>query len=95
MLRIYGTTNVLDGIPNKPNYKDLKYRYSQLLSKLSHRNILNKKVRNIYENKFDTIDLLYLTDKVLKTSKQKTKSKNKGLTQEEQNLINTYDKYFE
>lgn len=96
MQRLYGTVDIIDKIPNKTTYKDLKYRYSQLLSKLSHRNILNKKVKTIYDNKFNTTDLLYLTDKVAKSSAQpKSRSKKNVLSLEEQNLVNTYDKYFE
>lgn len=95
MQRLYGTVDIINKIPNKAVYKDLKYRYSQLLSKLSHRNILNKKVKTIYDNKFNTIDLLYLTDKVAKTAQSKSRSKKGVLSLEEQNLVNTYDKYFE
>lgn len=95
MLRVYGTIRILKDIPNKPTYKDLSYRYSQSLSKISHRNILNKKVKSIYDNKFNTIDLLYLTDKILKTTETKIRNKNKSISLEEHNLMNTYDKYFE
>lgn len=95
MQRLYGTVDIVNKLPNKATYKDLKYRYSQLLSKLSHRNILNKKVKTIYDNRFNTIDLLYLTDKIAKSAQPKSRSKKSVLSLEEQNLVNTYDKYFE
>lgn len=39
-----------EGIQKKATQKDVKYRFSQLLSKISHKNILAKKIRTISSN---------------------------------------------
>jgi hypothetical protein len=86
MMRIMTILNILNDLERKKTYKDIKYRFSQLLSKLSHKNIMNKKIRGINSNKFQIEELICIADK-------RNSSKIK-VSIDEQNFINTYDKYF-
>lgn len=86
--KLFGFNNIIDGLTKKKTVKNLQYRYSQVLSKLSHKNILNKKMETISEanHGLSTIDIIFLCDKM--------KSKTKKLEKEELNVFNTYHKYF-
>lgn len=84
IMRIMTILNILNNVEKKKTYKDIKYRFSQLLSKLSHKNIMNKKIRGINSNRFQIEELICIADK-FDSSK---------VSVDEHNFINTYDKYF-
>lgn len=78
--------------------KDVKYRFSQVLSKISHKNIMNKKLSNICEvNGLSRYEVLMLTDKISKDKNIITDGVKSGrkYEAEECNFINTYQKYWD
>jgi len=46
-LKVHSIYNTLSSLERKANVKDVKYRFSQMVSKISHKNIMNKKVKSI------------------------------------------------
>jgi DNA polymerase III gamma/tau subunit len=83
-LKIMGFNNILEIMPKKKTIKDIKYRYSQLLSKLSHKNIMNKKIKD----EVPLMEWIQFSDYIIKKKEKKKYNK------EDQNYLNTYDKYF-
>jgi hypothetical protein len=94
LIRIMSVIIEINGIDKKIGFKDLKYRYSQLLSKISHKNIMNKKIQNINSNQFKVEELLNLSDNIIRKKNMKLRLKEKILNSDELNFINTYEKYF-
>lgn len=99
LLRVHGCNVALMDLPRKPTQKDVKYKFSQIVSKTSHKNIMNKKVKgfnkdNMYLNSYEAF---LLADKISKdgTIKIKGTRKSKKYDSDECNFINTYHKYFE
>lgn len=69
-------------------YKDNKYRFSQILSKISHRNMLRKKINNYADiNYINSDNIFMLTEATLIDETQKN---NIDLS----NFCTTYEKYF-
>jgi hypothetical protein len=99
LLRIHGTNVLLKDVSRKNTTKDLKYRFSQMLSKISHRNILNKRIKNVIKlnQDLDIMECMMLTEIISKDKEVNTNvsSKKKTFDADECNLINTYQKYFE
>lgn len=99
ILKLYGVNILLNNITIKKNPKDIKYRYSQLISKVSHKNIMNKKIKGIYKNNNDIsiYEMLVLSDKISVDKNINTNGlkRNKKYDMDECNFINTYQKYFE
>jgi hypothetical protein len=78
-------------LPKCSTYKDFELRPSQLLSKVSHKQIMNKKIQYLasglsIENK------LLLADVCNKNFNEKDRKQ--ILSQDENNYISTYNKYF-
>jgi hypothetical protein len=89
ILRICGVGNIINSLANKNTPKDYKYRFSQALSKISHKNIMCKKLKNIQsKTKMSFDNVMLLADIVYQTN---TQCKN---TSDEANVVNTYVKYF-
>jgi hypothetical protein len=99
LLRIHGTNVLLKDVSRKNTTKDLKYRFSQMLSKISHRNILNKRIKNVIKlnQDLDIMECMMLMEIISKDKEVNTNvsSKKKTFDADECNLINTYQKYFE
>lgn len=99
LLKIQGMNIVIHEIKKKPTQKDVKYRFSQVTSKLSHKNIMNKKVKQINKtNKsMNVIDSILFADIIAKDPTTCTSGvrKKKKFDLDECNFINTYQKYFE
>jgi hypothetical protein len=94
LIRIFGVILELKALERKKTQKDIKYRFSQVLSKISHKNMMNKKMKN---NNFDIEERLFFTDKIIKENTDaKLRKKNMPtFNTDEMNYINTYEKYFE
>jgi energy-coupling factor transporter ATP-binding protein EcfA2 len=87
-LRVHSTCLQLDkhSEKRKTGHTELSYRFSQMISKVSHRNILNKKMKSI--SNAGVISLLCNVDKIgVEESLKKYSS-------DEANIITTYRKYF-
>ena len=95
VLRLMGTYIVMNSLPNRANMKSIKYRYSQLLSKTSHKQIMNQKIKDItsYNRKMTFEETLYVVDNICRKVNPKD-AFSRGIEKEETNLINTYKKYF-
>lgn len=50
MIKMYTIHSVLNELEKKATVKDVKYRFSQMLSKTSHKNIMAKKVKGLSNN---------------------------------------------
>ena len=87
-LKLMGYNHIISNLTKKKTRKDLKYRFSQLLSKLSHKNIMNKKIEAIKDTNMNMsyTDILCISDNICKKKEKYGK--------EEMNFINTYEKYF-
>jgi hypothetical protein len=46
-LKMHSVQNGLETLERKSSTKDIPYKFSQMISKMSHKNIMNKKVKNI------------------------------------------------
>ena len=95
VLRLFGTYIIMNSLPNKAHMKPIKYRYSQLLSKTSHKQIMHKKIKDItsYNRKMTFEETLCVVDNICRKVHPKDAFV-KGIEKEETNLINTYKKYF-
>lgn len=100
MLKMNSIHTVLHSLEQKTNTKDVKYRYSQILSKTSHKNILAKKVKEVSnENNVSNMMIVNAIDVQTQgkeqgeTSKGKSK-KNKSLSAEITSIITTFEKNF-
>lgn len=103
IMRMNSVHLVLNSLEQKANVKDTKYRFSQMLSKTSHKNILAKKVKEISnENNVSNMMIVNAADVQAQTSinqPKKEKSKTKGvnkknLSAEVTSIVNTFEKYF-
>lgn len=99
ILKLQGINIILDSLKRKKIMKDVKYRFSQMISKISHKNIMNKKIKGVYRNNnnIDIYELLTLADKISIDKNINTSGtrKQKKYDMDECNFINTYQKYFE
>lgn len=91
MMRFFGGSTLLHEHPRKDKIKDNMLRMSQLLSKVSHKQIMNKRLKTAlhglsYPNK------LWMADVACKQLSEKDRKKK--LNADEVNFINTYHKYF-
>jgi ABC-type oligopeptide transport system ATPase subunit len=46
-MKVHSIQNAISSIERKQSTKDVKYRFSQMVSKMSHKNIMNKKMKTI------------------------------------------------
>ena len=92
LMRIAKSITEINNLKKKKSYKDTKYRFSQLLSKLSHKNIMSKKMKT--SNDFDIEERLEIVDKITRLHvNSKLRKVLPGMTLDT-NFINTYEKYF-
>jgi DNA polymerase III delta prime subunit len=75
-MKMYSIHNSISELERKQTTKDIKYRFSQLLSKMSHKNIMAKKVKNISNNaNVSQSSVMFATDihiqKLIKSSDTK------------------------
>ena len=90
-LRFGGANSLLHNAPRVHTPKEYPIRFSQLLSKTSHKQIMNKKLRSFSEG-ISLENKLLLANCVVK--KCNDKDWKKELNKEECNFISTYTKYF-
>lgn len=99
ILKLQGVNIILKELKRKSIIKDVKYRFSQIISKISHKNIMNKKIKGIYRNNhnIDIYEIIALADKISIDKNINTNGtrKKKKYDMDECNFINTYHKYFE
>ena len=89
IIRILAITSLMNKVESTKTYKPQKYRFSQALSKVSHRNMLRKRVKNLQEDiKLDPENLYLVAD--LNISKQQKLKPSSDL----HNFVSTYEKYF-
>lgn len=93
----------LQSLEQRASNKDVKYRFSQMLSKTSHRNILAKKMKEVSnENNVSNMMVLNAIDvqtqhNISNENEQKTKKASKqssSQSSEITSLITTFEKYF-
>lgn len=91
-LRVQSTCLQLNKYSDKRKltHTELSYRFSQMVSKVSHRNILNKKMKNI-KSDIGVIPLLCEIEDQINIDGEKGVKK---MTTDEANVISTYKKYF-
>jgi hypothetical protein len=100
IIRMNSVHSVLLSLEQKTNVKDTKYRFSQMLSKTSHKNILAKKVKEISsENNVSNMMIVNAADVQAQTSvnqpkKEKSKTNKKTMSAEVTSIVNTFEKYF-
>ena len=102
MMKMNSVHSVLHSLEQKANVKDTKYRFSQMLSKTSHKNILAKKVRDISNEKnvssmmiVNAVDVHAQTSsKQPKKDKGKSKDSKNNLSAEVTSIVTTFEKYF-
>lgn len=97
-LKLRGINIILQNIGEKKRRKTNTLRFSQILSKISHKNIMNKKINSIInENSLDFLEILSIVDNLAikhhQEGKLSCRKKNLGLNTDEMNLLNTYIKY--
>lgn len=86
--------NVVSILKQHPREKDNnkhQLRLSQILSKTSHKQILNKRLKNAYDGLTQENKLIMANDAVHNKTERERK---KSLNMDECNFINTYSKYF-
>lgn len=101
MFKMNSVHSILQSLEQKANIKDVKYRFSQMLSKTSHKNILTKKVKEVSsDNNVSNMMVVNAIDVHTQNicdneqkSKKKSKSPNAQNT-EIMSLISTFEKYF-
>lgn len=100
MIKLFSINLIIHSLRKKVNIKTENYRYSQIMSKISHKNIMNKKVKNICVNNYDIdiMELITITDKIVKDKtiilSSGRKKKEKMYDTDECNFASTYLKYF-
>jgi ABC-type dipeptide/oligopeptide/nickel transport system ATPase subunit len=105
MLKMNSIDNVLNSLEKKACMKDVKYRFSQMLSKTSHKNILAKKVKGVSGNMnisnmmiVNAVDIQAQKKEVDDTTNKKTKKKDKQkgnkMSTDETSIVSTYEKNF-
>jgi len=101
MLKINSIHSTLQSLEQKANVKDVKYRFSQMLSKTSHRNILAKKVKEVSNDNnvsnmlvVNAVDVHTQNNNTLSDNEQKPKKKSNSQSSEITSLITTFEKYF-
>lgn len=99
LIKVHGINIVLHSLKQKATQKDVKYRFSQAISKISHKNIMNKKVKgmNQVNGNISVMESIALADIISKDTNIRTSGsrKQKMYDMDECNFINTYQKYFE
>jgi len=95
-IRVFAVYNMLCQLPHKVRAKDNALRDSQILSRISHKNIFSHKIKGIQNNNMGIsyLELLYIVDSIVKKKNIKLLKANKALSSDEINLVNTYAKYF-
>lgn len=89
MVRLYGSVTIIMDVPKKKTITDYKMRFSQILSKVSHKNIMSKKVKSIMMSTNMSYHNIYLMADAVSTKVVKYRG-----TTDEANFISTYHKYF-
>lgn len=99
IMKLWGTSHTLENIKRKKKEKVFKLNHSQILSKISHKNMIHKKISIMIHNNFISYnELISIIDTIVTQSNYKENikqlRKNKTLDVESLNLISIYDKYF-
>jgi energy-coupling factor transporter ATP-binding protein EcfA2 len=104
MIKMNSIYSTLQSLEQKASVKDVKYRFSQMLSKTSHRNILAKKVKEISNDNnvsnmmvVNAVDVHTQNNHISNDNEQKPKKKSKQLNSQSSeitSLITTFEKYF-
>ena len=89
-MRFLGANHILMSLPRTTEPKDTMVAFSQILSKISHKNIMGKRLRSITPG-LSLESKLLLADRNIKISEKQRKQ---ILTADENNFVATYAKYF-
>lgn len=109
-MKLHSIHNAICSLERKSSTKDVKYRFSQMVSKMSHKNIMNKKMKAIsLSSNVSNTSIIMASDmhsnttqlndvdvkaKQRKNVKKGTKSSSEFNFEEGTSIINTYQKYF-
>ena len=101
MLKMNSIHSTLQLLEQKATVKDVKYRFSQMLSKTSHKNILAKKVKEVSNDNnvsnmmvVNAIDVQTQNKSTSNNEKKNSKTKSNSQCCEITSLIGTFEKYF-
>jgi hypothetical protein len=89
-MRFLGANNILMSLPRTENAKDVNVAFSQILSKVSHKNIMVKRLRNVAPSVSQETRILLADDQAAIPEKRRKLI----LNADENILVNTYTKYF-
>lgn len=90
LVRISSITSLINSLEKQPSSKWYKYRFSQILSKVSHRNIMRKKMRQMQQDYHWGVDTMFLAADICAKEGKKPKG-----TTDWGNFVSTYEKYFQ
>jgi len=102
-LKLHSIHDKITCIDRKQSVKDVKYRFSLVVSKISHKNIMNKKMKTIsMASNVSNSSVIMATDmhasntiKLTKKKEVKQSSKDKVFAFDEgSSIVSTYQKYF-
>lgn len=97
ILKMNSVHLTLQSLEQKAKTKDVKYRFSQMLSKTSHRNILAKKVKEVStDNNVSNMMVVNAIDVHTQNNEPERKPKKKSISENSEitSLITTFEKYF-
>ena len=89
-MRFRGANHVLMSLPRTEHAKDVNVAFSQILSKISHRNIMGKRLRNVAPSVSQETRILLADEQAMVDEKRRKQT----LNADENILVNTYSKYF-
>jgi GTPase SAR1 family protein len=89
-MRFVGANAVLMDLPRTPDPKDTTVAFSQILSKVSHKNIMGKRLRGITPGLSLESKILLADRSIILNDKQRKQT----LSADENNFVATYVKYF-
>lgn len=94
VLKMNSIHTVLHSLEQKASIKDTKYRFSQMLSKASHKNILAKKVKEVSnESNVSNMMIVNAADVHAQGYADKNKNEKQLLSAEVTSIITTFEKY--
>lgn len=89
LVRLLTILGLLHELPRKKTAKWIKFRFSQILSKVSHRNMMRKKMRHVQATRGWSSDTMFLAADIMHSQGVKPKGNTEWT-----NFANTYEKYF-
>jgi hypothetical protein len=103
-IKLSSLHQTLESLDKKASVKDVPYKFSQMISKISHKNIMGKKLKGISISLHDisNTNLIIASDTKIQSKQDieikpnaKTNKKNsKDAQTEKLSIIKTYEKYF-